>query len=281
MEKKQGKIGTIVLIAIFLIGFLILSYPFISNWLATRRGIEAADNYEAMTSSLSDEEREKEWEKAEEYNDHLRGDPVKDPFLPGSGVALPSNYMEVLNIDGVMCYVEIPSIDVKLPVYHGVSKEVLEKGIGHIESTAFPIGGLGGHPVLTGHTGLPTAKIFSDLVEMEKGDLFYIHVLGKMLVYEVDQIKVIEPEDLSDLVAYDDKDYITLLTCTPYGVNSHRLLVRGERIYNFSKRVSIIPNRIIYRIILGILGVFILLCLIGLISLNRKMKRYRLEKGNE
>ena len=274
MKKKE--FSTIALYIVFIAGLIILSYPFVSNWLAARRGIEASETYEAMTSSLTDEERQREWEKAKIYNDHLRGDPVKDPFLPGSGAALPSNYMEVLDIDGIMGYIEIPDIDVKLPIYHGVAKEVLEKGIGHIESTALPIGGLGGHSVLTGHTGLPSAKLFTDLVKMQEGDMFYIHVLGERLVYEVDQIKVIEPEDLSDLMAYDDKDYVTLLTCTPYGVNSHRLLVRGERTYSYSERVSTVSHRIIYRVLFF---VFVMICLLWL-YFQIWRKRAAKERGN-
>lgn len=278
MVRKKKKTSTFILFLVFLIGFTILSYPFVSNWFATRQGVEVARGYQAMTSALSDEDIKEEWEKAEVYNEHLRGDPVKDPFVWGSGVAVPSNYRQVLNIDGVMCYIEIPEISVKLPIYHGVSEEVLDKGIGHIESTAFPIGSMGGHTVLTGHTGLPTAKLFTDLIELEKGDLFYIHVLGKMLVYEIDQMKVIVPEDLSDLVEYEDKDYITLLTCTPYGVNSHRLLVRGERVFNYSRRVSTLQDILIFIMLFCSLCVLILIFLIRFILILKKIKQIQKKK---
>ena len=129
-----------------------------------------------------------------------------------------------------MGYIEIPAIDVMLPIYHGVSERVLRRGVGHMETTALPIGGKGTHSVLASHRGLSTAKLFTDLDRMKEGDLFYIHVLDHLLTYEVDQISVIEPEDTDALRPIADKEYITLLTCTPYGVNSHRLLVRGEKI---------------------------------------------------
>lgn len=128
-----------------------------------------------------------------------------------------------------MGYIEIPAIDVMLPIYHGVSERVLRRGVGHMETTALPIGGKGTHSVLASHRGLSTAKLFTDLDRMKEGDLFYIHVLDHLLTYEVDQISVIEPEDTDALRPIADKEYITLLTCTPYGVNSHRLLVRGEK----------------------------------------------------
>ena len=139
--------------------------------------------------------------------------------------------MACLNLagDGMMGYIEIPEIDIYLPIYHGVSEEVLSKGIGHMPNSAFPIGGEGNHAVLTGHTGLPSAKLFTDLTELEEGDRFYIHILDLVLCYTVDQIKVVLPNEGQDLSIVPGKDYCTLVTCTPYGINSHRLLVRGIR----------------------------------------------------
>ena len=128
-----------------------------------------------------------------------------------------------------MGYIDIPTIDAHLPIYHGTDEEVLAKGVGHVPDTAFPIGGIGNHSVLTGHTGLPSAKIFTDLTELAEGDLFYIHILNETLVYEVDQIQVVLPSQLDNLLPVADRDYCTLVTCTPYGINSHRLLVRGQR----------------------------------------------------
>ena len=147
-----------------------------------------------------------------------------------SVVSCPVPYEDILNFgDGLMGYVSIPCIGVQLPVYHGVSTEVLAKGVGHMPATAFPVGGAGNHSVLTGHTGLPSAELFTDLVKMEIGDRFYVTVANKVFAYEVDQIKTVSPLDGSDLVPVSGEDYCTLLTCTPYGINSHRLLVRGHR----------------------------------------------------
>lgn len=149
-----------------------------------------------------------------------------------SGYALPDNYNEVLNIneDGVIGYIEIPKIDVYMPIYHGASEEVLQKGAGHLEASGLPIGGEGNHSIISAHRGLPSAQLLTRLDEMEIGDVFYIHVLNETLAYQVDQINVILPEELALLGPEENQDLITLLTCTPYAVNTHRLLVRGSRI---------------------------------------------------
>lgn len=272
----KRKIGTVLISLMFLIGLMILSYPIVSNWLATRSSAIVADQYDRMTSSLSPDQIEEEWEKAQKYNDHLRGDPVEDPFVKGSGRALMGNYMDVLSIEEVMAYVEVPVANIKLPIYHGVEEDVLEKGVGHISTTALPIGGIGGHSVLTGHTGLPTAKLFTDLTMVKEGDFFYIHVLGKKLIYEVDQIKVIDPDDITELIPYDDKDYITLLTCTPYGINSHRLLVRGERSYRYSDVAHLFKDKVLYLIGFWSVIVIIILLILSIIIeriILRKRKR--------
>ncbi len=237
MKKQSVKTG--LLIVAFFLGLVLLSYPSISNWLSTRGTLEVAGTHKVATSNLSESERQAEREKAEEYNNSLKGDPVKDPFVPGSGWALPENYKEVLAMDEVMAVIDIPVIDVELPIYHDTTEDVLKKGVGHIPSTALPIGGEGNHSVLTGHTGLPSAKLFTDLIDMKVGDQFYIQVLGEELIYTVDQIKVIKPEDIDELQPVEGKDYVTLVTCTPYGVNSHRLLVRGERDYQMTKPVYV------------------------------------------
>lgn len=157
---------------------------------------------------------------------------MHDPFIVGSGYVLPDNYGEVLNIggDGVMGYVEIPKADIYLPIYHGTDEETLQNGAGHLEVTALPIGGKNRHPVISAHRGLPSAELFTRLDEMETGDLFFLHILDRTLAYQVDRISVILPEELSLLTPEEDKDLVTLLTCTPYAVNTHRLLVRGSRI---------------------------------------------------
>jgi len=214
----------------FLLGAAVLAFPSASNYFAERNGSQTVQTYADKVLQLGDAEREAAWQAAEEYNQSLTGQPVHDPFLEGSGMAMGTNYEQLLNVDGIMGYIEIPRIGVSLPIYHGSSDSVLQKGAGHLEGSTLPIGGPSRHAVIVGHTGLTTAKLFTDLHELGQGDLFYIRVLDTTLAYEVDQIKVIEPQVTEDLVRFEGKDYVTLLTCTPYGVNSHRLLVRGERV---------------------------------------------------
>lgn len=234
-QKKRKKKNPLVLLApllIFAVGAGIFLYPAVSNLLAERNQENVIRTYKAIVNGMDQETLDTAWAEAVRYNENLAGDPVHDPFVMGSGYVLPDNYQEVLNLngDGVMGYVEIPKIDVYLPIYHGTSEEALEKGAGHLDTTALPIGGEGTHPVISAHRGLPSAELFTRLDEMELGDVFYIHVLDETLAYQVDQIEVILPEELSLLQPEEGKELLTLLTCTPYAVNTHRLLVRGIRI---------------------------------------------------
>lgn len=233
-EKEHRRNPWVFLapLLVFAVGAGIFLYPAVSNFLAERAQTDVIRSYQAAVDESDRQKLEAEWQKAEEYNENLAGDPVHDPFVMGSGYVLPDNYEEVLNLngDGVMGYLEIPKIDVELPVYHGTSEKVLEKGAGHLEATALPIGGKNRHPVISAHRGLPSAELFTQLDEMEVGDRFYLSVLDETLAYEVDKITVIEPEELEFLTPEKDRDLLTLLTCTPYGVNTHRLLVRGTRV---------------------------------------------------
>jgi sortase A len=232
-QKKTGSLGIVLIAAvIFLTGAAVFLYPAVSNWLAEIHQSDVIQEYEDEVAEKNPEDYEEAWRLAQEYNENLAGDPVHDPFVPGSGYALPENYLECLNIDGsgVMGFIEIPKIAVRLPIYHGTSEEMLEKGVGHVESTALPIGGDFTHAVLTGHRGLPSAKLFTDLDQMEIGDQFYIHVLDQILAYEVDEINTVLPDELKELRTIEGRDLVTLVTCTPYGVNTHRLLVRGTRV---------------------------------------------------
>lgn len=230
-KKNKGNVLIAVFAAlIFLIGAAVFLYPLVSNWLAEIHQSGVIQEYEEELAAEDENFYAAEWKKAREYNDNLAGDPVRDPFVPGTGYALPGNYLDCLNIGGVMGYIEIPKINVRLPIYHGTSEEVLQEGVGHIESTALPIGGEFTHAVLTGHRGLPSAKLFTDLDQLGIGDRFYIYVLDEILAYEVDEINTVLPDELQELQAIEGRDLVTLITCTPYGVNTHRLLVRGTRI---------------------------------------------------
>ncbi len=226
---KKGTVNFIIIL-LLLAGAALFLYPVFSSYLAELHQAEVVMEYDASVQEMQEEELAKEWKKAEEYNESLAGEPVRDPFLEGSGMALPQNYLEILRIFDTMGTVEIPKIGVSLPIYHGTDAETLEKGVGHLRQTALPIGGEGIHAVLTGHTGLPNAKMFDGLTKLEIGDKFYIHVLGETLVYEVDALNVVKPEEVELLDPVPGEDHVTLLTCTPYGVNTHRLLVRGVRI---------------------------------------------------
>jgi len=205
-------------VLLLVIGMVILAYPAVSDYVNRKNSSYALEELTARLVESDEEELLQQMEAARQYNDALtQGE-------EGEG------YETILDFGhGVMGAVEIPGIRINLPIYHGISEEVLAKGVGHMPGSAFPIGGEGNHTVLTGHTGLPSAKLFTDLTKMKEGDPFYLRVLGQTLVYEVDQIKVVLPSDGSELEPEPGKDYCTLLTCTPYGVNSHRLLVRGER----------------------------------------------------
>lgn len=231
-HKKRNPLVLLAPLLIFAAGAGIFLYPAVSNFLAERNQSNVIHTYQAKVEQMDQEEIDEAWARAVEYNENLAGDPVHDPFVMGSGYILPDNYEDVLNLngDGVMGYVEIPKIDVYLPVYHGTGEEALAQGAGHLDVTALPIGGEGNHSVISAHRGLPSAELFTRLDEMEMGDVFYIHVLDRTLAYEVDQIEVILPEELALLQPEEGKDLVTLLTCTPYAVNTHRLLVRGARI---------------------------------------------------
>lgn len=229
----KQRIINIVLVLFFLAGFGITMYPVFSDWYISHHQGQVVENYDKKAAEMSQKEIDEAFEKAREYNKELLGNVVlTDPFDPAAVEKQNEDYDNLLNIagDGVMGSVEIPSINVYLPIYHGTDSESLEKGAGHLEDSSLPVGGKGTHSIISAHTGLPSAKMFDDLTEVKIGDVFYIHVLNRTLAYEVNQIKVVLPENISDLLIDKDKDYVTLVTCTPYGINSHRLLVRGTRI---------------------------------------------------
>lgn len=237
MAKKNIKLRrapmNILIILILLLGIGICAYPFLSNWynqIIQNRLIEA---YDSAAAELSEEDKLAELEACALYNKGLLGNVIlTDPFDPDQEIIAAEEYEARLNIlgNGIMGYIEIPKIEVNLSIYHGTSAEVLDQGAGHMENTSLPVGGPSSHAVLSAHTAYAKAVLFNDLVKMEEADIFYLNILGDTLAYQVDQIKVVEPWDTSDLRIDVNEDYVTLITCTPYGVNSHRLLVRGTRI---------------------------------------------------
>lgn len=228
----RKHISTIIAGIIFLTGLSLLLYPTISNFWNSKHQTQAVADYSKQIEKMDDQEKEQALAAAEEYNQTL---------ITNGGRFTPSEKEDTLykslldaNGTGMMGYITIPEIRCKLPIYHGVEDSVLQVGIGHIEGSSLPVGGRGTHCVLSGHRGLPSAKLFTDLDKLEKGDIFLLHIYDKVLTYEIDQISIVEPEDYGLLEIEDGKDLCTLLTCTPYGINTQRLLVRGHRIENRS-----------------------------------------------
>lgn len=228
--RGENMKRNLVLGGIFLFGLGIFLYPTISNWLATRAHYSEVSSYDKKIKALQKKELERREKEAAEYNKQVQTS-VKtfaDPFSEEK-----SNhqaYADALNLGDVMGYIEISKINIKLPIYQGISEEVLSRGVGHLDYSSLPVGGENTHTILTGHRGLPSAKLFTDLDKLSEGDRFYIHSLDKVLAYKVDQIKIVLPHETDDLQIVENKDYTTLITCTPYGVNTNRLLVRGERV---------------------------------------------------
>lgn len=237
----KRKIANVLFGVLFLIGFGILVYPTVSDQWNTYRQSRLISNYETTVENLTEEDFSDEWQKAIAFDQALvRNDLYGDVFGEDDGELESTEYWNVLNVanDGVMGYLSIPKINVKHAIYHGTGDKVLQTGIGHLNGTKLPIGGESTHSVLAAHRGLPSARLFTDLDQIKKGDMFYVHVLDEILAYQVDQIlDMVDKDDHETLEAAlqieEGKDQVTLFTCTPYGVNSHRLLVRGTRVpYN-------------------------------------------------
>lgn len=225
----KKHIPTIFPFCILLIGLSLLLYPTLSNYWNSLHQSQAIVDYEAALKEMVQSDYSAIFADAESYNEKLLTIPY--PLMNHAQI---SNYATVLNISGtgIMGYITIPKLDVEIPIYHGTDESVLQVAVGHLEGTSLPIGGKGNHSVLSAHRGLPRAKLFTDLDKMELGDTFFITVLDRLLTYQVDQILVVEPREVEALYPVEGQDYCTLITCTPYGINSHRLLVRGSRVDN-------------------------------------------------
>ncbi len=235
MKKTKSfvRVRTVFAVLILFFSIALLIYPIISNYTFEHRADSLISTYEQQAEDMEDSAVTRLWQEAMEYNQALLNNHVQltDPFETVEQKMDAGVYSEMLSVEdsAIMTYIEIPKISVYLPVYHGTEPKTLEMGVGHLEGSSLPVGGDSTHCILSGHTGLNRAKIFTDLSELKAGDHFFLHTLGKTLAYEVDQILTVEPYDISNLQLEEGRDYVTLVTCTPYGVNSHRLLVRGTR----------------------------------------------------
>lgn len=226
MKKNRSNI---ILILIFLVGLSVMLYPTVSDYVNQKNQSRAVASYSEEVENLSDVDYQAYFDAADDYNRRLAETP--DAFYRPEEV---SGYTDTLDVSGtgIMGYITIPKIGVELPIYHGTSDGVLQVAAGHLEGSSLPVGGAGTHAVISAHRGLPSAKLFTNLDELEVGDTFTITVLDRVLTYEVDQISIVLPTETDLLQPVEGKDYVTLMTCTPYGINTHRLLVRGKRIEN-------------------------------------------------
>ena len=230
MNWMKKNWTTILLVCILLLGVGIFAYPTFSDYWNSFHQSQAVTSYVENVANLDTEQYEALWNEAVAYNKKLAKNGIQWNMTDEEK----AEYNKYLAVDdsGIMGYIDIPVIDCSLPIYHGTDESVLQVAIGHIEGSSLPVGGEGSHCVISGHRGLPSARLFTDLDKLVEGDIFILHTLDGTLTYEVDQIRIVEPTDLSDLQIEEGKDYCTLVTCTPYGINTHRLLVRGHRIEN-------------------------------------------------
>ena len=291
VKKKKGKLAPVLFGLLFLIGFGVLAYPTISNQWNTYRQSQLISSYNNKVEEMTPEDFSEEWQKAKAFNSNIQQNNLYgDVFGEDDGELKDTDYWKVLNVadDGVMGYLSIPKINIKLAIYHGTADDVLQTGVGHLNGTKLPIGGESTHSILAAHRGLPSAKLFTDIDQLEAGDKFYIHVLDEVLAYQVDQILPMVDKDDHEtlqkaLQIEEGKDQVTLFTCTPYGVNSHRLLVRGTRVpYNGEEDASAqtvtdtmlhtIQNYYMLYLILGIAITILIILIMKLVS-GRKQRK--------
>ena len=276
---------TVLLVLILILGVGIILYPTFSDYWNSLHQSRAIASYTEAVAAVSKEDYSREWADAESYNVHLGEE--ENRWVPTEEET--EQYNGLLNIGGtgIMGYIEVPDINVSLPIYHGTDESVLQIAVGHIEGSSLPVGGLGTHSVVSGHRGLPSAKLFTDLDKIDLGNIFIIRVLDEIMTYEVDQVLIVEPYDLSALAIDPEQDYVTLVTCTPYGINTHRMLVRGHRIENMaeSRTIAVVADaqQISTTVVAVIIGVLLLLLLLILMmfTTSRRSKRLRAERAAE
>ena len=276
MKKRKT---TRIMVLFFFIGLLILFYPTLSNYYNEKNQSKSIYTYESIIDKYDEKKFQTLKEEAISYNKKLSS--LKEPLLTYKSL---KNYKKTLNVnnEGMMGYLTIDKIKVELPIYHGTSSSVLNSAVGHLEGTSLPVGGKGTHSVLSAHRGLPSAKLFSELDRLEIGDTFKITILNEVHIYEVDKIEIVKPSNSSSLKIDKNNDYVTLLTCTPYGINTHRLLVRGKRVLKETKKVYITTEgfKINKLLVIPIIAVPIILLLL-LLTLITPVKRVNINKYNE
>jgi sortase A len=245
INNIKKHFSTVFFAAVLIVGLCIFLYPSVSNYINSKNQSSAITSYQEALGAITEEDYSRIWQEAYRYNENLAEQPMHFK-LSDEEMA---EYKSVLDPTGtgVIGYIEIENIGVNLPIYHGTEETVLQVGIGHLEGTSFPTGTASTHAILSGHRGLPSAKLFSDLDQMIVGDTFLLHILDQTFAYQVDQINIVLPEETQDLAIVDGKEYVTLVTCTPYGVNTHRLLVRAKRVdYNEETRLIVPADAIRY-----------------------------------
>ena len=297
MKRKLAIFGIIL---IFVAGIGVMSYPLVSSVINNIDSRNNVEEYTKTTKQMSSEETLEMFKRAEEYNQSLTNNVIiTDPFDENAYKKIGANYENALNVDGngLIGYIDIPKINVYLPIYHGTTDKILAKGAGHLQNTSLPVGGESTHSVISAHTAYPGETFFDYLTDMQEGDEFYVHVLDRVLKYEVDSIKVVLPEETDDLRVIRGEDHVTLLTCTPYSINTHRLLVRGKRVaYDDSKYITTgasaasfggdgifflgykIPYPVAALIVVGFVA---LVVIIVIISLRRSKKKKRYTDNNK
>lgn len=273
---KKSRITTIILVLMLIVGLSLLLYPSFSEYWNSFTQSRAIANYLDMVADLDEEDYSHIWQSALSYNEILRE--RENNYILTEEQR--TRYHQELNLtgSGIMGYVEIPTVNVHLPIYHGTGEDILQVAVGHLEWTSLPVGGAGSHCVISGHRGLPSARLFTDIDQLIVGDVFMLHVLDETLTYEVDQIRIVEPHETEDLLIQEGKDLVTLVTCTPYGVNTHRLLVRGHRVDNLeaAQTVRVTADAVaIEKLIVApfVLAPILLLMLIVVLIPNKSKKK--------
>ena len=277
----RRRLGNILLTLAFVVGIALLAYPSFSDWWNTFHQTRAIAGYTAKVANMDKEEFDRMWAEAGAFNEYL-SKKTNRFNLTQEELATYNSILDVTGT-GIMGYIDIPSIKISLPIYHGTDESILQIAIGHIAGTSFPIGGEGTHAAVSGHRGLPSARLFTDIDKLQAGDKFLLQMLDRTLTYEVDQIRIVLPQELQDLEIDPYQDYVTLITCTPYGVNTHRLLVRGHRVDNDNTDATRItadamrfePVIVAPLVAAPILLVLLIILLVSTSKWNRQRKRHR------